>query len=121
MILITTIIVIAIYFYFSPSKIGIGKFVLHNGAYACGDCYPEFKINEVELDDRQYEDILKGELTFVDFTSYMAEEIKIRTEKCAICFNYIVEGSIYKTFNGDYKIKASRLTLQETFSGCCSE
>jgi hypothetical protein len=54
----------------------------------------------------------------IDFTSAMEKVLKLKTEM-PICFDYIVSGTLYQSFNGPYKIKAQDLIIAESFEGCC--
>ena len=64
-------------------------------AYACGDCYPQFRIDSIysstnnllKIDDNIHLK-LKKENTFVDLESLI--------DRCWICYDYYVEGTVNK-------------------------
>lgn len=91
----------------------------HFMAYACGDCYPQYK---VEKAPGELEKKLLGKDIMISFNSWIQEEKFLKqVERCAICYNYNLTGNLY--YSNRYKcylLKVINYKMTETFRGCCT-
>lgn len=88
-------------------------------AYACGDCYPQYRIEAIKPMDSSLNKFLKKEVS-VEFSSLEQEKaVKKQGADCMICCDFFFTGhlkkSIYKgTF---FKVEKARVDVNES---CCS-
>lgn len=89
-------------------------------AYACGDCYPQFKIDSVLYPTNS--DKLVGEDIYLVYEnnseSFLLEE---KIDSCWICYDYYVEGELKESlFKSHKKIIVKKYELKLRSSECCA-
>lgn len=86
-------------------------------AYACGDCFPQFKIDSIFYNSNSKIKI-GDEIRII----YNDKELEEWVGNCLICYNYRVKGKIYKPFwRNYYVLVAENYNVKEKFKGCCDE
>lgn len=84
--------------------------------YACGDCFPQYKIVEVIKGSRS----LKGIDLDLDFESNNLDSIEKASDKCAICLDFYIVGNLkYTRYNKRYSMKVIECYTKLRFPGCC--
>lgn len=88
-------------------------------AYACGDCYPQYK---VEKAPGVLEKKLLNKDIMIAFSSQIQEDkFNRQVQRCAICYNYKLTGDLY--YSNRYKcylLQVINYKITETFRGCCT-
>jgi hypothetical protein len=81
--------------------------------YACGDCYPSYKVISVKRNASLFE--LKGSDVDIRFADEKSEaEFYEAIGTCAICFEYNFEGTIiYDLFRMCYVVEVRQYQLLE--------
>jgi hypothetical protein len=90
-------------------------------AYACGDCYPQFRVDSIMYSDRPIDDLTgKDVYLFIEnrgTKTPLEEEIK----NCWICYDYYVEGLLEKNWlNSKKQIIVTKYNLVMRNKDCCS-
>lgn len=86
-------------------------------AYACGDCYPQFKIDTIIYDiDSNVE--IGDNIKII----YKDKELEEWIDSCLICYNFKVKGKIHKKlWKNYYVLCAEDYSITEKFIDCCEE
>jgi hypothetical protein len=123
-ILIVTIIAIALTtaYCLVPEKISNTpiKIKCNYMAYACGDCYPQYKVNEIlEGGSEEVNKILNTEIIVKFEDKKMEQKLDKSTAKCVICYNFTFTGDLkHSSKNGTYLIaKTAEYKLKN--DSCC--
>lgn len=89
-------------------------------AYACGECEPQYKVESVlSIDGIDKNKILNQDIEIV-FKSPVLEKIDSITQKCAICYDYYVQGYIfYLKEKKYYRLIADTCEVKLRFADCC--
>lgn len=119
---LSTMAVIVLFFNILPfekkSKVKVKCYFM---AYACGDCYPKYKIKQV-LSSENIPDslLLERELKIEYLSSKIEQQIDTLTSKCAICYDFFIEGSLYYQHRKEYSIlQVDKCVAQLRDSTCC--
>ncbi len=87
--------------------------------YACGDCYPQWKVQKV-VDDGEANKKYKGKDMQVYFQQQKLYDIlKADDQNCIICFQFIVKGKVEKTLSGKYRFLSDEYKMIKN-EGCCN-
>lgn len=91
-----TIIVSIFLYYYSYRKIGSDITIrTRYMMYACGDCYPQHKVEEIIFPKNGKYVFLLGKNLPIRFSSKDQEDtIDKMTEKCVICYDYFFTGNL---------------------------
>lgn len=90
-------------------------------AYACGDCYPQYKIQEL-YEPKTYGREIIGKDLDVSFES-REEESKFEQEvgACGICYSYDFKGNLSYSYRKKcYELKVFSYSLKMENKDCCS-
>jgi len=123
-ILIGVFVLVAIgtIYYFIPKKISVSKVKIQCNymAYACGDCYPQYRVNEIlEGNNNEVDKILNTELIVEFEDKKMEQEMDKNTAKCVICYNFTFTGDLkYSKSKGKYFV-AQTVDYQLKNDSCC--
>lgn len=92
-------------------------------AYACGDCYANYKIKEVIEGGSEIKKKLLDRDVKVTFKSKRLENrIDTLTGKCAICYDYYIEGYLEYRPEKEYSVlEADTCTVKLRNSKCCKD
>ena len=87
--------------------------------YACGDCYPQYKVKLV-MPESLGKKLINKEID-IEFDSAEKErEFENKRSECSICYQYDFGGDLYYSNRKKcYVLKVARYKLKETFKGCC--
>ena len=83
--------------------------------YACGDCYPQYKVREVSNVSSELEKVLTGSDIYV--VGIDGEDI-LNGFDCLICYSISVSGTLKKR-KGTYVLHAKKIK-RELAPNCCS-
>lgn len=102
------------YKYFTYSNV---KFKCRYMAYACGDCFPQYKVDTIYLDSKM---ILKiGDdvnLKYFKNGSYL--EISEEKDSCWICYDYYIVGKMRNSFFNNRSVEVESYSF-ELRKNCC--
>lgn len=105
--LIVSVGISIFYFEMRPLDRDMVSIKAHYQAYACGDCYPQYQVMEVSVDDKSLQRELLGKEIFVKYPSKTIEKaIDKQTAECAICFTFHFTGQLRK--KKDYYVLIAR-------------
>lgn len=87
-------------------------------AYACGDCYPQYKITDV-LNDSIAKRELSGKDINLEFENEEKEQEFVQLQgNCGICFLYKFKGDLRYSITKGHILKVSDYNL-EKYPECC--
>jgi hypothetical protein len=91
-------------------------------AYACGDCYPQYRVDEVinSLSEKTKETILKQDISVFYEKKELENSIDKQTSKCVICFNFYFTGVLKHSKSKGYFLDVSDAKA-ELKPNCCAE
>lgn len=110
------------YFKFSSTKIQENVNVeCRYMAYACGDCYPQYKVKKVKPASLGTK--LTGKVIAIEFSNEKQEiEFGKQTSRCIICYNYSLSGTLYYSRKMDcYVLKLQKFKLSLPDKECCTQ
>jgi hypothetical protein len=61
-------------------------------AYACGDCYPQFKVDTILLSNPRMDKLLGQDVYLVYQKNGIRYSFDKEINNCAICYDYYIEG-----------------------------
>lgn len=98
------------------------KLKLQYMAYACGDCYPEYRVVKIiEPKNDKTANWLKGKDVNVDFSDKDEDRIESMRGNCAICFYYEVEGALVRKDSAKLVLVPMNYKMYEKSKGCCDK
>ena len=85
--------------------------------YACGDCYPQFRIDSIiSIKKSNYSNLIGKDVYII----YNEQELEELIDSCWICYDYYVEGNLQKSlFKKYFIIRASSYYLKDKRPDCC--
>jgi len=89
-------------------------------AYACGDCYPQYKVEAVLYPDNISKKVMGKEI-YVEFKDReMEDKLTQEVHQCAICYYYIFSGELkYSIFKKAYTLEIDEFDITLKFNDCC--
>jgi hypothetical protein len=92
-------------------------------AYACGDCFANYKIKEViEAGDGIKGKLLNREVKVVFKSKRLEKQIDSMTAECAICYDYYIEGHLtYQSKKEFSLLEVDTCTVKLRDAKCCKE
>ncbi len=89
-------------------------------AYACGDCYPQWKIDSGFAMEKGLKELI-GRDIYVERNGIPIEEsITDSASKCMICYDFYFTGSMKKTLSSKYRFDADSFQMGLRFKDCCN-
>src|SRR6266498_4508249 len=90
-------------------------------AYACGDCYAQYKVNRILRPEKnELKDLVGTDIKVIFKEDKLEKRIDSLTGKCAICYNYYFVGTLTKKRNNSYYIlSADSCNFSLRDSTCC--
>ncbi len=91
-------------------------------AYACGDCYPQYRVDEVIIPSsgNLQEDMLKKEISVFYKAKELENHISKETSKCIICYDFYFSGELKQSASKGYFLEVDSAKI-ELRPNCCSE
>ncbi|MES2732405.1 MAG: hypothetical protein V4714_11670 [Bacteroidota bacterium] len=87
--------------------------------YACGDCYPQYKVKEVLKPDNKYS-YLVDKLIDVKYESEALEQqINKQTEQCVICYDFFLTGRLKYSKSKGYSLEVDSARAILRSNDCC--
>jgi hypothetical protein len=89
-------------------------------AYACGDCDPQYKIEDITYSDKINKEELINKEIYVKFKNKKLEKtVDSLTQKCVICYDFYFEGNLMVLPNTkQYQLMADACKVALR-SNCC--
>lgn len=76
-------------------------------AYACGDCYPQFRIDDIYSDNGNK--LIKGEDVYLKIIDNGEEKkLEEKIDSCWICYDYYIDGKATKHLFGSKTVLISK-------------
>jgi len=90
----------------------------HYMAYACGDCYPQWKIDSGFAVENGLKDLIEKDI----YVNYKGKQIgePDSINKCMICYDFYFTGLLKKTLSDKLKFEAASIQTKLRFPGCCN-
>ena len=90
-------------------------------AYACGDCYPQFKVKDIiQGNNSEVKKILDSEIEVVFTDDKLQEAVDKGTYKCVICYDFIFTGNLKKSFRKGTYFLAHTVKIKLKNDSCCN-
>lgn len=87
--------------------------------YACGECYPQYKVKEIVYPIKGFEFLLNKDIS-VNYSSKKQEDsIKMVTEKCITCYEFYFTGKVKYSKTKGYVFKARSAKVKLWDVKCC--
>ena len=85
--------------------------------YACGECYPQWKIDSINTSDFRE---AVGLDTKVHYNGNMIDELlNNELSGCLICYDFYFTGILKRTLNKKYKFEAENYKYKLKIKDCC--
>jgi len=88
-------------------------------AYACGDCYPQYRIETIEPIDSSLNEFLKKEVRIVFSSSAQEKMVNEKASGCMICSEFFFTGYLKKSFYRGLFFKVEKAKVH-VYESCCS-
>lgn len=95
----------------------------HYMSYACGECQPQYNVDEIlnssdgKLDKSK---VLGQDIKLVFKSPEEEKKIDAQVEKCIICYDYYVHGYLtFLTSKGYYILNVDTCVVKLRFERCC--
>jgi hypothetical protein len=84
----------------------------HYMAYACGDCYPQWKIDSSFAVENGLKDLIEKDI-YVNYKGKQIEEsVPDSISKCIICYDLYFTGLLKKTLSDKHKFEADTFQIK---------
>lgn len=91
-------------------------------AYACGDCYPQYRVDDIikSSSERTNQLIYKREISVFYDSKKLESSISRETSKCTICFEFYLSGVLKHSKSKGYflEVNSANVILKPN---CCSD
>lgn len=117
------IIFLACVYFLWPTEIAKGQVQIkcHYMAYACGDCYAQYRIDDAYGIDGSIKDKLIHTDIYVQFKSTDIEyALDNATGQCATCYEFLLTGHLQQSRAKGYYFLAEKAQYKLRFKGCCN-
>lgn len=89
--------------------------------YACGDCYPQYNVNEV-LPSSLKKKLIAKDIDIEFESDKQEEEFTKKISSCSICYIYNFKGDLYYSEKEDcYVVKLRDYSLKVKDGKCCEQ
>jgi len=89
-------------------------------AYACGDCYPQWKLDTSFAIGNSLKDLKEKDI-YVNYKGKQIEEsLPDTVSKCMICYDFYFTGLLKKTLSDKYKFEADTFQIKMESPDCCN-
>ncbi|MBP6432600.1 MAG: hypothetical protein KA319_12610 [Ferruginibacter sp.] len=92
-------------------------------AYACGDCFANYKVKEIlEGENHVKGKLLDRDVKVVFKSKELESKVDSMTKRCAICYDYYFEGRLIYQPKEEYSVlEADTCRIQLRDLKCCEE
>ena len=96
-------------------------FKCHYMAYACGDCYPQWKVDSGFAVENDLKELMEEDL----YVTYKGSDVQGSSlpdsvNKCIICYDFYFTGTLKKTLRGKYQFEADTFKMKLRSKDCCN-
>ena len=99
---------------------GIVTIKCHYMAYACGDCYPQWKIDSGFSVENGLKDLIDKDILVKYKGKQIEESIPDSVSKCMICYDFYFTGLLKKTLSDRHKFEADTFLIKMERPDCCN-
>jgi hypothetical protein len=90
-------------------------------AYACGECWPQYRIKDVfSVSNVTKKELLNKDVRVIFKSEKLEKKIDSLTYKCVVCYDFYIEGELsYIPAKKYYEIKADTCVTKLRDKECC--
>jgi len=89
-------------------------------AYACGDCYPQWKIDSGFAVENGLKDLIEKDIYVNSKGKQMEESVPDSVSKCIICYDFYFTGLLRETLSDKHKFEANGFKMELRVKDCCN-
>ena len=89
-------------------------------AYACGDCYPQYRIDEILEGNEANKKLLKSEINIEYKTAEIENKLDKKVSKCIICYDFYFTGQIKRSKSKGLYLLAENVEAELRDNKCCN-
>ena len=125
---IIAIIVVALLFgawkayngvYFDKNKHAL-TIKCHYMAYACGDCYPQWRIDSSFAVENRMKELIEKDLFVIYKGKQFEESLPDSVGRCMICYDFYFTGFLKKTMSDKYRFEVDSFQIGTEQPDCCN-
>jgi hypothetical protein len=114
------VILLIIYFFPVNTSKGKMKIKCRNMAYACGDCYPQYRVLEIlQNQNEESKKILNKELKIEFESEKIEKDLDVNTSRCLICYDFYFTGVLKKSFHKGAYFIVETVNYKLKNDSCC--
>jgi hypothetical protein len=89
-------------------------------AYACGDCYPQFRVDSILYPNESKKALVEQDVYLVYKNNGRETPLEQMVDSCWICYQYRVDGQLVESFLQTHKtIVVTKYELKASLPDCC--
>ena len=89
-------------------------------AYACGNCYPQWKVDSAFAMQNGLNELVDKDIYVVRNMMAIEDILTDSVSNCMICYDFYFTGSFKKTLSGKYKFDVDSFNMELGFPNCCN-